>query len=100
LGSIIKPFRLYISNRTKGNFYKTIQKWNNYIEQKDIHKLNKDELNLFVSCINSYLGIVRHFACYKLRKQILIKNFSLFLWQYVYVIGNKKIKSKLLVQLC
>ncbi len=46
LGAIIKPYRTYLKNSTKGNFYKTMQKWNKYIENKPNKELSKPELKL------------------------------------------------------
>lgn len=59
LGTIIKPYRIYISNRVKGNFYKKLKYWN----------------NLSISIINSYLGIMKHYNTYNLRQKILNYNF-------------------------
>ncbi|HOZ53603.1 MAG TPA: reverse transcriptase/maturase family protein [bacterium] len=62
LGVKIKPYRIYISNRTKNNFYKKINNVKGCL-------LN-NELNI-VSSINSYLGAMKHYNNYKLRKKIL-----------------------------
>ncbi len=63
LGTVIKPYRIYISNRVKGNFYRKIKYWNNLFTKKDIKK--------FLSIINSYLGIIKHYNTYKLRQKML-----------------------------
>lgn len=68
LGAVIKPYRTYIANRTKGNFYLAIKKQNLVIENREI---TKKELAHFLSVMNSYLGIMRHFKSYKIRKKIL-----------------------------
>lgn len=94
LGTIIKPKRIYIGNRTKGNFHKTIETWNKTIHEK---KLNTEE---FISSINSYLGMMKHYNTYKLRKNMLLKNLSASFWDYVYscngycklVLKKRKIK--------
>jgi hypothetical protein len=83
---VIKPHRIYIANRTKGNFYKTITLWNKVICEKKI--LNAEEQNSFLSSINSYLGIMKHCKTYKLRKKILFKNLSVYFWNYVYISGG------------
>jgi hypothetical protein len=64
LGFIIKPYRIYVRNRTKGWLYKRIQKWSSI-------KINPQRLNLFISCINSYLGSLKRYNTYKLRKKSL-----------------------------
>ncbi|MCH8317708.1 MAG: RNA-directed DNA polymerase, partial [Bacteroidetes bacterium] len=76
LGAVIVPHRTYIASRTKGNFYKAIQYWNKIIIDNKPHKLNKEQEQKFLSCINSYLGIMKHYKTYKLRKiQKNIKDF-------------------------
>jgi hypothetical protein len=65
IGGFIKPNRIYVSKRTKGNFYATILKQNKRIAQTP--NPSKAEKLLFLSSMNSYLGILRHFKSYKLR---------------------------------
>lgn len=72
LGVVIKPQRTYIRNRTKGNFYKKIQYWNNLLMQKQ-GKLSEEDLKRFLCSMNSYLGIMKHYQTYTIRKQ-MIKN--------------------------
>jgi len=52
LGTIIKPHRIYIANRTKGNFYAAIQKQNRVVQTT---KPGKTERDSFLSCLNSDL---------------------------------------------
>jgi len=82
LGAVIKPYRIYIASRTKGNFYKTIQQWNELIREKK--KLSKEEQQMFLSSINSYLGILKHYKTYKLRKKMLLNDLSVYFWNYFY----------------
>jgi hypothetical protein len=92
LCAIIKPHRIYLKNRTKGSFYTTLQKWNNYIENKPI--LTKQEIEKFVSSINSYHGISLQYNTFKLRKKMILKNMSVQFWDYVYFSDYKKLKIK------
>ncbi len=94
LGAVIKPYRIYTASRTKGNFYKTMQKWNKYIENKPNKELSKPELKLFISSINSYLGISRQFSTYKMRKTMILQNMSQYFWKYVYLCNNNKLRLK------
>lgn len=73
LGAVIKPHRTYIANRTKGNFYSAIENYNMLLNTA---KLNKEQQQLILTSINSYLGIMKHFKTYKFRKQILLKYLS------------------------
>lgn len=83
LGVIIKPYRVYIRNRIKGNFYKKIKAWNNYLKEKE-NKLSKEEARKFLSCVNSYLGLMKHYKTRKIRRKMLAKNLSVYFWNYVY----------------
>jgi RNA-directed DNA polymerase len=67
LGAVIKPFRIYIANRTKGNFY-TVIKNNNILFRKEPLE---EQIESFVSSINSYLGTMMHWNTYKLRCKML-----------------------------
>jgi len=85
LGTVILPNRIYIANRTKGNFYNAIEKQNEIARD---HKPTKEEQQTFQSSMNSYLGIMKHYNSYKLRKQMIFKNLSAWWWNYVYLSGG------------
>jgi hypothetical protein len=85
LGVVIKPNRIYIGKRTKGNFYKAIKKQSNLATD---HKPNKEELDSFLSSMNSYLGIMKHYQTYKMRKKMLFKHLSVWWWNQVYLSGG------------
>ncbi|PIZ01557.1 hypothetical protein COY60_02965, partial [Candidatus Gracilibacteria bacterium CG_4_10_14_0_8_um_filter_38_28] len=72
--------RTYILNRTKGNFYSTIQGINTLLESTEI--LNKSEIDMILSQVNSYLGLLGHHNNYRLRKRILQEKFSDIFWKY------------------
>jgi len=84
LGTIIKPYRIYIRNRIKGNFYRKIQYWNNFLSRKR-YQLTSTDVKQFLSSINSYLGIMKHYNTYKLRKKMLTKNLSSHFDDYDYI---------------
>ena len=85
LGTVIKPHRIYIANRTKGNFYHAIEKQNQIARS---HKLCKEEQAAFLSSMNSYLGIMKHYKTFKLRKEMIYKKLSAWWWNYVYLSGG------------
>lgn len=116
LGTVILPNRIYIANRTKGNFYNAIEKQNKIARDhspRGINKSNfinsrtqsiqrgkptKEEQQAFQSSMNSYLGIMKHYKSYKLRKEMIFKNLSGWWWNYVYLSGGIakfKIKTKI-----
>ncbi|NQV88239.1 MAG: hypothetical protein HQ402_01615, partial [Parcubacteria group bacterium] len=82
LGAIIKPNRIYIANRIKGNFYNAIQKHNNIVQ---LDKPTKTEMSSFLSSMNSYLGIMKHYKTYKLRRNMIVKNLHYWWWNHVYL---------------
>ena len=85
LGTVIKPNRIYIANRIKGNFYNAIEKQNKIIQD---HKPTKDDKAAFLSSMNSYLGIMKHYKSYKLRKRMIFKRLSGYWFNHVYLSGG------------
>ena len=85
LGTVIKPNRIYIANRTKGNFYNAIEKQNKIARA---HKPNKQEIEHFLSSMNSYLGIMVHYKSYKLRKGMISKRLSANWFNHFYFSGG------------
>ena len=85
LGAIIKPHRIYIAKRTQGNFYMAIAKQN---KQLNTHTPTQEQQATFLSSMNSYLGIMKHYQTHKLRKRLLFKNLSARWWNCVYLSGG------------
>ena len=82
LGVVIKPNRMYIANRTKGNFYAAIAKQNNIAKN---HVPTKEEKDTFLCSMNSYLGIMRQYKSYNLRGRMVIKHLSHWWRRHVYL---------------
>jgi hypothetical protein len=82
---MIKPGRICIGKRTKSNFYQAIQKENTIVKNS---KPTKEEQLEFQSSMNSYLGIMKNYNTYKLRKRMLWKNLSAYWWNHVYLSGG------------
>jgi hypothetical protein len=85
IGAVILPNRIYITNRTKGNFYQSIFTHNQIAKY---HKPSKSEREQFLSSINSYLGIMKHYKSYNLRKKLLWKNVHPNWWNLAYLSGG------------
>jgi RNA-directed DNA polymerase len=85
LGTVIKPHRIYISNRTKGNFFEAIQRQNRIARD---HKPTNEESGKFLSSMNSYLGIMKHYKTYNTRKRMIFTNLSGWWWNYVHLSGG------------
>lgn len=85
LGVIVKPNRMYISNRTKGNFYAAMMKQNYVVENGALTKESKDA---FLCSMNSYLGIMSQYKSYDIRLNMIIKYLSYWWWYHVYLDVN------------
>ena len=101
LGAVIRPRRIYIANRTKGNFYKKIEEHNKIVRD---HKPSKKEKEDFLSSMNSCLGIMKPckkeqqeelYKTYTLRKNMLKRYISGW-WENYFTIGKnyEKLESK------
>jgi len=94
MGVVVMPNRIYIANRTIGNFYNAIEKQNKIARD---HKPEMEEQTAFQSSMNSYLGIMQpckasqqgnHYKTYSMRKKMIFKNLSAWWWNYVYLSGG------------
>ena len=85
IGAFVKPRRIYISNRTKGNFYQAVYEQNKLIEQRTP---TQEDVKKFVNSMNSYLGLTRHYATYNIRKKMVFEHLSKAWWDYVYLDGR------------
>ncbi len=68
LGVVIKPHRIYVGKRTKGNFYDAIIQHNTKTREK---KPGKEEQAAFLCSMNSYLGLMKHYNTHRLRRRML-----------------------------
>jgi hypothetical protein len=82
---VIKPHRIYIANRTKGNFYEAIERQNRVARN---HKPSLEEREKFLSSMNSYLGIMKHYKTYNVRKRVIFENLSGWWWNHVCLSGG------------
>lgn len=78
LGVVIKPGRITIANRTKGNFSAAVRRFN---QLADARKPSAGDRARFQSSINSYLGVLRHYATVRLRG-VMIRRLSPRWWRY------------------
>ncbi len=77
VGSVIKPGRAYVHNRTVYNAMQAVRRFNN-IENPAEH------IGEFVSMLNSYLGFMRHVESYNVRKR-LVQEIAQVWFKYIYV---------------
>ena len=76
LGCFVKPSHIVTNHRTIKNFKHKLQLHNKTAVD---HKPDKEERAAFISSVNSYLGILRHYKTYRRRKNI-IKRYVSDLW--------------------
>ena len=69
LGAFVKPYRIYIGKPTKNNFYAKAGAWNQIAKRKQ-GLGGKEETKKFISGVNSYLGLMKHYDTFKLRKKM------------------------------
>lgn len=82
---MILPGRKYLSNRTVGFCYDAIDRLNRLAAgSPDYVKTHGEE---FVSTINSYLGMMRHFSSYNLRCKVMSRIGKEW-WQVIYFAGH------------
>jgi hypothetical protein len=80
LGCFIKPSHIVINHRTINNFKHSLLEYNKLA----IHnKPDRSELSSFISSVNSYLGILKHYKTYKIRHRILQENVSFFWYKHI-----------------
>ena len=58
---MIKPGRIYCGNRVRGEL------------EKKLHQIFPDQENIetYISSVNSYLGLIKHYSSYNIRKELL-----------------------------
>lgn len=86
IGAVIKKNRIYCGGRS-------ICKLHNKIAMS-YYRYDESKLDTFVSSINSYFGLMRHYKTYKIRKKFIKKHLSK--WTPYIIIGKsyKKINKK------
>jgi retron-type reverse transcriptase len=73
LGCFIKPSHIVVHHRTITNFTHSLSGYNALARD---HKPDKEELTAFISSVNSYLGIMKHYKTYKKRQAVLRNNIA------------------------
>jgi hypothetical protein len=100
LGATIKPFRRYVSKRTKNNFKKCIRDWEQFLKT---NTPSKEDLHRMRASINSYLGILQHYRAYNIKKKVLLENRSekeFFKYGYLKNIRQKSMRFCLYKPYC
>jgi hypothetical protein len=77
VGSVIKPNRLYVHNRTVNNAFQAIKKFNDIVNIEDYAEE-------FATVINSYLGFMKNCDSYAIRRN-LMKQIDSKWWKVLYI---------------
>ena len=83
IGGVLKPNRMYIANRTKGNLYGMIYKYYNIVTNQH-RELTHDEIMNLYGSINSYFGFMKHYKTYKIRYKFLNSEYFKPFLKYFY----------------
>jgi len=99
LGTVIKPYRTYISARTKTNFICSVTACN---KQAVSQPPTMELMNKFISSMNSYLGIMVHYKTAKLREKVVKTRISDVWWRFFFAMGRyrKLVKRNRNLQSC
>ena len=85
LGRFIKPYRSYVSSRTKNNFLQMIKRMENDLEKGYDYLLENMLLSYYLSCFNSYMGFFTKANSYTLIKKV-VYNLSCNFYTYYYIV--------------
>jgi hypothetical protein len=80
LGCFIKPSHIVVHHRTVKNFTHAVNVHNALARD---HKPDKEEVAAFISSVNSYLGIMKHYRTYRKRETVLRKTLSPLWYKHI-----------------
>lgn len=87
LGFFIKQNHIVANHRIYKNFSESIRKNNLLVKN---HKPSKGERTYFISSVNSYLGILKHYKTYKIRSKILKNKISDLWFKQISIYGKSE----------
>ncbi len=102
VGSVIKPHRIYTSNRTMASLRQKVahfEEYCHYLTDRGCEHISIPQAKILeheIDSMNSYLGISIHTNSYAIRAHEIMHNFKYF-WIYCYVEGHfavVKLKNK------
>lgn len=83
IGAIIKKDRMYVGNRTLGNFYALLLKYDTLTDEEFQIAIER-----FAQRYNSYSGFLKHYQTYGIRWKMWMMTYKSF-GKYVYISRNK-----------
>jgi retron-type reverse transcriptase len=88
LGVHIKPGRIGVAPRLKTQFYAALHRINAYLRQK--RPLTRAQQTYVISCVNSYLGLMRWFHTFRLRRKCLTQVLNARWLEHLQMPRNRK----------
>jgi hypothetical protein len=95
LGRYIKPYRTYVSNRTKHNFLQMIKSMEKDLAKDVQHLMDNFLLPYYLSCFNSYMGLFTKANSYSFIKKVITHLSSHFFTYYFIVKKGVQWKCRL-----
>ena len=95
LGRYIKPYRTYVSSRTKNNFLQMIKRMEKDLALGIKHLIDHQLLPYYHSCINSYLGFFIKANSYAFIKKVIANLSKAFYTFYYFEKKGRSWKCKL-----
>lgn len=89
-GAVVKGNITYIANSTVSNFMNAIHRFNKLAEEDPNYVINN--IDKFLATVNSYLGFMRQYNSYTLRRK-LIKSISPLWWKVFYIRGHFEVAA-------
>lgn len=84
LGRYIKPYRSYISNRTKNNFLQMLNRLETDLQKGESYLVENGLLTYYRSCLNSYFGLfIKANSYHFIKKHILSLSGSFYTYFYL-----------------
>lgn len=85
LGNEIRPGRIVPGARVRGNFWDSMSMHNAVVRSGVPTKLQKKR---FQNSMNSYLGLMKHYASFQFRRRLIRKNLSVYWLNHFYISGG------------
>lgn len=68
LGTVIKPWRIYVQKRLAGRFRYKLRRWmSTYPEWRQ----DEEQCKRFIACLHSYLGMFKHYKTFRMVENII-----------------------------
>lgn len=81
LGATVKPYRRYAGGRLVKNFNKLLHGWDKRLPASA--EPGKTEIHAMRSSVNSYLGLLRHYNSYRLKRHLFCRPNRMFRYGYL-----------------